>query len=158
MNREMMHRIADAIEAGQIGGRDVRFNMYTWVDQAYDRDGGHWCGTAACVAGYAYLYQNGAVGRKIRGNVKLEAQDILDLSDMEARHLFVDHLGFVTRNRELVPDALRWMAETGQVSWSKGFEYARCVEKKQKAYREEDWVIEDIKTSWDPAGSDNASR
>jgi hypothetical protein len=70
----------------------------------------------------------------------------LGLSDTDADNLFYARefsrgsgsansmvaFSIVNENRGLVPNALRWMAESGEVSWKKGFEYARCVHKEKK--------------------------
>jgi hypothetical protein len=147
MNKEMFLRVADAIEKEQLeDGKPFRFEMSDWVRRYSNpsiNNHGNFCGTAACVAGTAVLLKHGdnlhTEGRHyftLNGREKLfEYQDegtrIMGLERRAAEHLFGE-VELANANRRYVPDALRWMAESGRVDWKKGFEYAQCVEKEKQ--------------------------
>lgn len=116
MNTENMLRVADAIEEESI----AKFNMGAWV-------GTSCCGTVACVAGFATLLEPGVRSHRSWSE---RGEKILGLTDSEAEELFYGgphSLDWLTRQKKLVPDAIRWMALTGEVSWRKAIEVAKCV-------------------------------
>lgn len=148
MNKTNMLRVADAIEA-----ENKTFQMNTWFDDSrgdrmrdhsYDirkiADGESMtsCGTVACVGGWANVLE-------IRDTQTIfdplwdgseRATRFLELSEDEARDLFMGigapgNWHWMNDNRKLVPDALRYMAETGEIDWSEGFKYAECVEREK---------------------------
>lgn len=121
MNVQMMLATADRIERER-----SRFDMF------------HWCGTTACVAGYAYIAAGGNFGDGRTVPVAEKAMKLLDLPSDDAARLFgaagsVWDLDSINRSSFLVPDALRWMALAGRVSWDEGMRAARCVYEKKLA-------------------------
>lgn len=119
VNKTLLHKIADAVEKERVGDRKIKHDQMAW---GFVSDGNEPCGTHACVAGFACLIEDG----RIDYNVKYRGSELLGLDYEESEHLFY-YVGYVNSNRDLVPDALRWMAESGEIDWIKGFEYARCV-------------------------------
>lgn len=150
MNKENMHKVADAIEREL-----VAFNMVNWHTPYFSDS----CGTAACVGGTAeliMLYENletpvteseffaQSFNSPRMGDEQIRrTSEWLGISYWDAFSLFMassvalrddqtDRFEYVNENRDLVPDALRWMAETGKTNWMEAFEYARCVRKEKE--------------------------
>lgn len=127
VNKEMFMKVADAIEKEQIDGFPVRYNQAIWgwehpINRVWSTERTHSCGTSACVAGFASLISKG----HINSRVVEDGREALGISEIEADGLFYS-IGIVNANKRLVPDALRYMGESGDVSWVRGFKYARCV-------------------------------
>jgi hypothetical protein len=161
VNRENMLKVADAIEnetvrfnmAVWIGHQtDHEYGDVTGFTSGQKDT----CGTACCIGGTADLLRNremiasggysfhGFGWRDIISDSK--AAEWLGLSLDEANTLFIANeyrtgvsyssnetaYGYINERRHLVPNALRWMAESGEVSWKKGFEYAECLVKERE--------------------------
>lgn len=128
MNAELMLRVADAVESENVRGHRVTLNMHSW----HGPDLGPSCGTTACIGGYVDLFVHEEIDVSRFYNdmsVFRTAQDALDLTYRDAWALMTDseNYSWINRNKDLVPDALRWMAMTGEISWGKGLQAARCV-------------------------------
>lgn len=153
MNKTNMLRVADSIESENLAKFDMRVwhgEGFEWNDSASPFYSS--CGTVACVGGTAmaimasdnlwrYKLSSKDHVPMSEGNVQSVA-DWLGLSYREAHDLFsASEIGtsispdekyrYVNERKHLVPDALRYMAETGDTSWIKGFEYAECVQQEK---------------------------
>lgn len=130
MNADLLRKVADVIEVGIVANRRVGLNMQMWHGDA------HPCGTSACVAGFTELVVTQGRGWKNMpvpdGATRHYAKASLELTEVQARELFhactfaekrgedksIYAMHTINRNERLVPDALRWMADTGIVDWS----------------------------------------
>lgn len=130
MNREMILRVADAIEAAAKPDAkpSIGFNMESFVNEAaseFEPDQtGHQCGTTACIAGWAmhlsgddlsrveYLTSNGCIrrGAAILGLDFDDADDLFTVCD--------DSLSLEEITPSQAVSVLRHLAETGDVDWS----------------------------------------
>lgn len=137
MNKELLLRVADAVEGGEVRGDPVELNMCAWHShQTWS------CGTTACIGGYVdllideshraididhWLYKQERVG------IFTVAREALDLSTKEAHLLMTDTdaWGDIHRSKGMVPDALRWMALTGRIDWDEALSAARCVDEQK---------------------------
>jgi hypothetical protein len=132
MNKENIQKVIDAIEAEAVGGRRVGFNMsgYICVPNRVDTPKnykGDVCGTAACIAGYAYLALSLEEGRDfedvlLRGArsgmyVAETAQDWLGLTDRQSDELFAPfhYSGAIPPSAGV--QVLKHLLETGEVDW-----------------------------------------
>lgn len=144
MNKANMLRVADAIENENVYGHPLGFDMSKWVSQGD-------CGTVACVGGTCQLLQGIDLETAIENSSNMGSQfdtgEWLGLDFNDTVKLFgaaeyvkggnymfsrkqYDH---INKNKHLVPDALRYMAESGRVSWAEGFKYAQCVVDKKRS-------------------------
>jgi len=129
MNREMILRVADAIEAAAKpeAKPEIGFNMGSFYsDDAYEEDRtGHACGTTACIAGWAMSLE-GVPLKSIEvmpfeTAVRLGAE-VLGIDDLEiAGELFSTSdprldLDRITPSQAV--SVLRHLAGTGDVDWS----------------------------------------
>lgn len=136
-----MLRVADAVEAEALSG----FHMQGWIEESpYPF---HSCGTTACVAGFAFLLDTKRTSREVVNDRRIgpfnfndivigtRAAEALDLEPAEARRLFYatsptnEYLSSATimRYKDLIPDALRWMALRGKVDWWAGLKASACL-------------------------------
>lgn len=112
MNSENFLKVADAIE------KDLsNFDMEVW------------CGTACCVAGFAFMLAMDGRNNPLTANmdnVIHAAKSYLGLDD--ALNLFAPNGGVsiltINDNKELVPDALRWMAHNKCTDWKPALDAA----------------------------------
>lgn len=130
MRADRLREVADAIERGQVRGQSgVRLDMVAYV-KGVSRE--HPCGTAACVAGYTAMMYTELEVINLPWEAYLAARDSLDLSESEAKELFMGSISAlrlgvkavnvrqeINSKERLVPDALRWMADTGEINWVK---------------------------------------
>jgi hypothetical protein len=142
MNKTNMRKVADAIEAETAAGDSFTFNIHHWVIPANTG-----CNTIACIGGTANLLELSEIGQEWGTITDIEgsAEKYLGLTPAQGVALFypcfdyeklpgyaTDAFSYVNRNKKLVPDVLRYMAEKGKVDWIGGFEYARCVRNEKK--------------------------
>lgn len=156
VNRKNMRRVADFIESENAQS----FDMSRWhhfgdgvvdLSQEFNSSPAA-CGSAMCIGGTAnYLKARDLFEKKRKIDDEITvideagAADFLGLTDRQKNHLFycitadIDSAyyisyDYINRRKHLVPDALRWMAKTGEVNWRKALEYAQCVydEKRSK--------------------------
>lgn len=140
MNKEMILKVADAIEADQKNAKTAKlvFDMENWGLETE-------CGTVACVAGYCIalevpnLFSKVAKLRPgvsfISGGIAQEdfpsavAKRLMGLETNEADDLFTPFgmIGTINRNASLVPDALRWMALNEKINWEEALASAACL-------------------------------
>lgn len=142
MNREMMLRVADAVERENANGVQVSLDMFNWHDKK-KLFGFITCGTTACIGGFVDILLEedrdmarwvsrgfGMLGYVGEGrSIFARAKEALDLNYEEADQLMLDRPAFkhINKNRKYVPDALRWMALTERVDWYEAIRIARCV-------------------------------
>ncbi len=121
MNVANILATADAIEKASIAA----FDMNNWVID-HDRFGidENRCGTAACIAGHAYLLSGGQIGCRgfVTGNgVRPLARKFLGLNPFDASVLFIpsDYHEFALDEitAEHAVRCLRNLAITGKVDW-----------------------------------------
>ncbi len=122
MNKEKILAVAKAIESGKF--KSLKFGMETFCT---DEDQRAACGTAACVAGWAYALEHGVkiLKKADLNDIEYGAADFLDLSGKQASMLFYADEGnrwqdYENRDlnevtREQAVWALRQLAETGEV-------------------------------------------
>lgn len=131
MNKERILELADLIENQAFADEGVGFNMsYYYLTNSSGLEvkdyAGHPCGTAACIAGHAWLAaQRGTDGHvhtldKIigpRGETEYEAKKYLGLNWRVAEELFIPEcLGDHPTPAEAAR-TLRHLAATGNVDW-----------------------------------------
>lgn len=148
MNTERLHKLADLLDAHAAleegSNVELGFNMITWGARCSVDKGGHPCGTAACIAGWAAAYF-GYAGRAekfdikralnlaehFNGDVISGMAPVLGLTLRQARALFLPNTPGHQRLSErlslmeslsITPSeaavTLRKLAETGEVDWS----------------------------------------
>lgn len=131
MNRELMLKVADAIEFHNLPR--VHFDM-NWV--LADTDDG--CGTAACIAGHVLLIEHPEyIKEENRKGSMREAAELLGLHEGERLVLFTpvesdfchrlsatewDCFKFLNRHPKLTADALRWMANNDRIHWGEALD------------------------------------
>lgn len=151
MNPENLRRVADAIEAERAAGQHVNFDMGTWGDESggYHR---HSCGTAACIAGFAYSMTSAETRKKIWkeglraphfGPAFNVGKYVLGLEESEAFALFTGSaVSLLEKKEDIAADALRYIAERGEEDPSlkitlgllkEGIRYAQCVKEKKNS-------------------------
>jgi len=112
MNKERILAVADAIEKSSVP--ELGFSMRSFRSD---------CGTAACIAGWAFvLFAKNGENRFRRGvspyDIEVEGQVVLGLKDVEAGRLFYASgvgVHYATRGQAIA--ALRHLAATGVVDW-----------------------------------------
>jgi hypothetical protein len=118
MNVENILRLADAIEKRSIAG--LGFNMMNWIDTTLPDVAGHPCGTAACIAGWAYILNTGRMQEHSDEPLWVTAQKLLGLDVEDADNLFEpgnpDTWADITDQQAV--RTLRHLAATGEVNWN----------------------------------------
>lgn len=114
MNKELILKVADAIENDSIKG--LKFNMnYFGIKME--------CGTVACIAGYTYaLHNNTLPGDAYYDDIRFGAQEALGLTRIEANKLFYAEGSRYEDALDELPAhvavaTLRRLAESGEVVW-----------------------------------------
>lgn len=119
MNREMILKVADAIETA--GAPEAQpalgFNMGDWISNQLIDNSGHDCGTTACIAGWAVSVSGRDVAN-YNGEIRSDAEHILGLDYDTAEELFVNYPIFSSPSPSQAAEVLRRLAETGVVDWS----------------------------------------
>lgn len=134
-----MLKVADAIEKRQVATTKVGFNMNSYVGDGGTRNAqdanGSWCGTTACVAGFATLINQVELvvdEEQCDWEPHEIGREYLGLSHMQANDLFLDAVDLFNEKNTLVPDALRYMAMTGKVNWREAIEASACLARDRK--------------------------
>lgn len=110
--------VPGVMQAGGFDGtpmqlRQVVLDQITTYPETHDqRDWVSACGTTACVAGYALLFQLGYIPIGDAFDVLEEAQHLLDLDDYDAMRLF----HYTTK--EQARHALKFLANGDPVDWA----------------------------------------
>lgn len=123
MNKEVMLRVADAIEASVGAGREnVGFDMTTYKSSnpSYGTRPDAWgCGTVACIAGWTVLVERGKEEFDDVYGFSMDciAEDILGLDGDQSRFLFGGYWSSKTKDlsAEAAVCAMRKMVEVGGV-------------------------------------------
>ena len=131
MNIGNILKVADAIEGATVP--DLGFYMGAWIGKDGDADrSGRGCGTTACVAGWAFVVENGFEPREYEDNVCAIAAQYFGLDSDTADCLFVPTADWLDKDnwdpetfRFPITDAtpeeaarvLRNLAITGKVDW-----------------------------------------
>jgi len=123
MNREMILKVADAIEAAAKpeAKPTLGFNMGDWVSNRHYDVSGHFCGTTACIAGWTLAVSGQELSAEDSAQylgIRNEAEAILGLSCDKAEDLFVNYPDFSDPTPSQAAAVLRHLAETGEVNWS----------------------------------------
>lgn len=148
MNTERLLKLADLLDAHAELEEETQvelgFNMGVWGAKGHVDKGGHPCGTAACIAGWAAAYfgytgraekldarRAGGLGDHFAFGAVQGMAPVLGLSNEQASRLFVpdqvrleggDHVLSVNEFLSITPSeaavTLRNLAETGEVDWS----------------------------------------
>ena len=124
------------------GSIPVAFDHSLWVESMYSR-GGHFCGTAACVAGFAYILQargGDLPGRRSRGISKSLAA-FIGVNHKTAMRISRGP-AFSSNDRVWPRHAVALLEnflETGKVDWRHAFGVESCIELEPKPFWERDW-------------------
>ena len=117
MNKEKVLALADMIESSR-----KRLEMEGFLNT---------CGTAACIAGFAFVAERGQSWRKSAaeywsdwgGGISIPeiAQEYLELTEAQADELFYVWKGppLDAITREQAVETLRYLAQTGKVNWKR---------------------------------------
>src|SRR5882724_1413925 len=121
MNKDALLRVADAIEKHEI--EDLGFNMNRFVTSSAHDQSGHYCGTTACIGGWAIAVQENITGTELleqQMSSEDRAQKYLELSDDEARTLFLGRppgTFFCDVTPAQAVATLRYAAKHGVIDW-----------------------------------------
>lgn len=122
MNKELILRVADAIENAELAPQGIGFNMETYKGSSriWPDKSGHNCATVACIAGWTnFLVKDSASFYSA-----ISARLFLGLSTAQADELFepidtVENMGLALH--DITPKqavrCLRNLAATGKVDW-----------------------------------------
>lgn len=124
MNKTNVRRLAMALLTSELANKPkpVGYNQRTYfgVSSEWPDQGGHDCGTVACIAGHAALLNGYRPRGKTRSNNKVQehADEFLGISLRTARQLYnFNPLGSADPTAKQAALVLFNLAETGKVDW-----------------------------------------
>lgn len=114
MNKELLLRVADAIEHESELGFDMTHFRHNSYNLAYEYSEAG-CKTTACIAGHAVFIHSPALFRKSTTNIERVALKVLDMcNDPRAEKLF-----FHNRvSRKEAAEVIRHLVKTDEVEWN----------------------------------------
>lgn len=121
--KERLLMLADIIEAQALLSKGIGFNMSDWHSKTYDKyqdRGGHFCESAACIAGSAVMWEDGKPPYASGSGYSERAAEILGVTYDDSDQLFTpsgrSSVGYSATPIQAAA-VIRNFAETGIVDW-----------------------------------------